>query len=683
MYKKELTQKVSNHLYFSRWSRKPFAVFASLKAVIKISFIAGALSIVVIPEKSFSQTDTIKINNHIEIDEVLVSGERSPEVYSKVARVVTLIPKENALRTPAQNLLDVLEYSPGVDLRVRGKHGVQADLSIRGGSFDQNVILLNGINISNPQSGHLSLTLPIDIESIKQIEILEGPSSRISGANAFSGAVNFVTNTDTINKVGFHAMVGQHNLYKTNITASLTNKYIKNFVAFSVYGSNGFTHNTDFKSYNLYYNGNINIKDAELSIQLGLTDKSYGANNFYSTKYKDQFEENSASLANINFKTGTNLKLSSSVYWRRLYDHFVLIRDNPEAYQNFHVTDVVGTNINTSFLSYLGKTTFGTDLRSESIHSTNLGYSANDSILVEGYDSIYYNKSHSRTNAGIFIEHSYHTQKFSISGGGVFNYNTDQGLSGKFYPGVDLSYRILKGIKLFASVNSAVRMPTFTDLFYVGRENIGNPNLKPEEAVTYEIGIKPALAYLTGNASVFYRHGKNIIDWNKQNETDTIWVPSNITELNTLGVELQGILNTTSFAMNPTYGIRSLQFGVLLLNVIKSSSNTISRYALDYLNKKITVGIDIKLFKNLYTNLQFVYQSRNGSYQVFNAETGTNETKNYKPFTLMDAKLYFEHNLFQPYVEVSNIFNIEYNDIGGVPLSGRWVRCGVKINLDF
>jgi len=644
------------------------------------------MSLLAVAEKGYSQTDTIRVGKHLDIDEILVSGERSPEVYSKVSRVVTIIPKEIAIRTPSQNLLDILEYSPGVDLRVRGKHGVQADLNIRGGSFDQNVILLNGINITNPQTGHLSLTLPVDIESIQQIEILEGPSSRITGANAFSGAVNFVTITDTINRVNVHGMYGEHGLYKTNITASLCNRYIKNFVAFSVYGSDGFTHNTDFNSYNLFYNGDIIIKNAKLGIQLGLTDKAYGSNNFYSTKYKDQFEENTASLASVNFQTGTNLKLNSSVYWRRLYDHFVLIRSMPTAYQNFHVTDVVGTNLNASFLSDFGKTTFGMDLRSESIHSNNLGYTSIDSILVPGQDSIYYNKFNSRSNAGVFIEQSYHTDNFSVSGGGVFNFNTDQGLKGKFYPGIDFSYRVFNTVKVYASINSSVRMPTFTDLFYVGRENTGNPNLKPEEAITYETGVKQSGDILAGNASVFYRQGKNIIDWNKQNETDTHWTPSNITELNTLGIELQGFINTSKYTLSHNYGIRHLQLGALFLDVAKSSSNTISRYALDHLNQKITAGIDIRIFKNIYTNWQFVYQSRNGDYQVY-VETvdmiDIYETKKYQPFTLVDAKLYFEHKLFQPYVEVSNIFNAEYNDIGGVPQPGRWIRGGVKINLEF
>jgi iron complex outermembrane receptor protein len=238
-------------------------------------------------------------------------------------------------------------------------------------------------------------------------------------------------------------------------------------------------------------------------------------------------------------------------------------------------------------------------------------------------------------------------------------------------------------MKIYASVNSSVRLPTFTDLFYVGPENVGNPNLKPEEAITYELGVKSAVNYLMGNASVFYRHGKNIIDWNKQNVSDAVWTPSNITDLNTLGIELQGVLNTSIFAMNPIFGVRSVQLGGLFLDQTISSNNTISRYALDYLKQKITAGVDIRLFKGFYTNWQTVFEDRNGDYQAYNAELGASETKEYKPFVLVDAKLYYEHKVLMPYIEVSNIFDTDYNDIGGVPQPGRWIRGGIKVNLEF
>jgi iron complex outermembrane receptor protein len=343
----------------------------------------------------------------------------------------------------------------------------------------------------------------------------------------------------------------------------------------------------------------------------------------------------------------------------------------------------LGTNTNFSLLSFLGKTTIGVDMRNESISSTVLGYSTGDSVPVPGTNSAYYKKFHSRNNTGLFVEHSYHTDKFSVSAGGIFNFNTDQGLKGKFYPGVDISYKFYKNYRIYASVNSAVRMPTFTDLFYVGPENIGNSNLKPEESVTYEGGIKTISAIFNGNASFFFRQGKNIIDWNKQSIEDTLWMPSNITELNTTGIELQGSVNTSLFAINPVYGVRSVHIGMLFMDITKSTNNTISRYALDYLSSKITAGVDLRLYKNIYTNWQFVYQNRNGDYQVYNSETGGYDTKSYEPFTIIDAKLYLEHKIFNPYIEVSNIFNVDYNDIGGVPQSGRWIRGGIKVNLVF
>jgi iron complex outermembrane receptor protein len=670
-------------ILFKRWSRKSFSIFMGLNKIIKIGFLSVIISFVISIPKGYSQPDTIKTENHIDINEVVITGERTPQVYSKISRIVTTIPQKETKHLPVQNIIDILEYTPATDLRVRGKYGIQADLSIRGGSFDQNIILLNGINISNPQSGHLSLNLPIDIESIQQIEVLEGTSSRISGANAFSGAINFVTKTDTINNVSFHAMYGEHNLFKTNVTASLSNKHIKNFIAFTKYKSDGFTHNTDFNTYSLYYNGKINTETGKVCFQLGLNDKAYGSNSFYGSKYKDQFEENSSYLTSISFETGSTVKLRTSAYWRRVYDHFVLIRNTPKIYQNFHVTDVIGTKLNGSFSSIIGETNIGVDFRNESIHSNNLGHPTNDSILVRKEDSIYYNKFHSRTNTGIFIEQSYHYNKFNVSGGGVFNFNTDQGLSGKFYPGIDAGYQLQKFTKIYIAVNSAVRMPTFTDLFFQGRENIGNPNLKPEESITYETGIKYSSYIIGGNASLFFRQGKNIIDWNKQNENDTYWIPSNITMLNTLGVELNSNINTSSFALNSIYGIRSVGFGFLYLNVTKSSSNTISRYALDHLNLKITSSIDIKLFKNIYSNWQFVYQDRNGDYQIYNTDNNSYETQTYNPFYLIDMKVYLEHKIFNPYFEISNIFDVEYNDIGGVPQPGRWIRCGVKIDLAF
>ncbi len=136
---------------FNRWSRKPYASFRSLKSVVKISVLAGTFTILAI-QQGYSQQDTIKINNHLDIDEVVVSATRTPRIYNEISRVVTIIPASEIQSSPAQSLQELLKFALNVDVRQRGANGVQADVSIRGGSFEQTLFLLNGIPVNDPQT---------------------------------------------------------------------------------------------------------------------------------------------------------------------------------------------------------------------------------------------------------------------------------------------------------------------------------------------------------------------------------------------------------------------------------------------------------------------------------------------------------------------------------------------------
>ena len=133
----------------------------SLKKIIKICVLLTTYFILAGFEIIASRADTIRINKKIDLDEIEVIGQRSPALYSEVSRIVTVITKEEIKRAPVQSIQDLLEYITGVDIRQRGMFGVQADLNIRGSSFDQVLILLNGINISDPHTGHFNLNLPL------------------------------------------------------------------------------------------------------------------------------------------------------------------------------------------------------------------------------------------------------------------------------------------------------------------------------------------------------------------------------------------------------------------------------------------------------------------------------------------------------------------------------------------
>ena len=186
-------QNVQNILTFRRWRSKSYSMFLTLKQTVNISVLSVAYLVSVPVTTVAGQQDTTEVKMQYDLDEIEVTAQRSPALFSQVAQIISVIEKEEIEATSSQSIQDLLEYVAGVDVRQRGAEGVQADISIRGGTFDQTLILLNGINITDPQTGHHNLNLPVSIAQVERIEILEGPAARIYGPNAFSGTINIVT----------------------------------------------------------------------------------------------------------------------------------------------------------------------------------------------------------------------------------------------------------------------------------------------------------------------------------------------------------------------------------------------------------------------------------------------------------------------------------------------------------
>jgi len=206
---------------FKRWGRKAYSLFSVLKQPVRIGVLMVAYTSLSEPELLFAQTDSLKVSMEYNLDEVEVSAQRTPVTFSQVARIVSVMERNEIEAAPVQSLQELLEYALSVDVRQRGVHGVQADISVRGGSFDQTLILLNGINISDPQTGHHSLNLPVSFKNIQRIEILEGPAARVFGPNAFSGAINIITSSEESSGVKLDVSGGQHQLADVNVSGNL------------------------------------------------------------------------------------------------------------------------------------------------------------------------------------------------------------------------------------------------------------------------------------------------------------------------------------------------------------------------------------------------------------------------------------------------------------------------------
>jgi vitamin B12 transporter len=619
-----------------------------------------------------AQSDTVLIK------QVEITASRVPVTYSEVSRVVAVISKADIALAPVQSLNELLEYALSVDVRQRGPNGVQADIGIRGGSFEQTLILLNGIPFNDPQTGHHNLDLPLELSQVERIEILEGPGSRVFGPNAFCGAINIITSGGEGNSLKVGISAGEHDLYSGEASVSVKHKSFAGYLAAGARGSEGYIPNTDYKNGNLFGSGIYRSGRMRFEIQGGGQMKAFGANSFYTARYPDQFEKTRTRFASLKFSREGRLKLSSSIYWKRHHDRFELFRDeSPSWYQghNYHLTEVGGAEVNTSIISNLGRTGFGASWRVEHIFSNVLGKLMNDTLPVPGEPDGEFTRISQRQYAGIFAEHQVFLGKFSVSAGGLLSFVPSAGP--KVFPGIDAGYKFSQRIKLFATFNTSLRLPSFTDLYYAGPSNIGNPDLKPENATSYETGLKFTKAGLNGHVSIFRRDGKNIIDWVKQ--ADSLkWQSRNLTELQTDGFEFA--LNFQPEAKPGTS--RFIQAaGISYAGLVsrKQSNELLSMYALDYLKHKITLSLRHRIFRNTGASWLFTWQDRAGKY----ADYSTGAEKEYKPFARLDARVWWTNTHLQIFLEASNVFNSSYIDLANIPMPGRWMRTGIACDFQW
>jgi iron complex outermembrane receptor protein len=683
--------KCASQAVFQRWTRKSYAVFNSLHKVVKISGLALGVVAVMWTHEAEAQQDTTKAMKECYLEETEVVAQRSVVVNGELAKVVTVISRKEIAAAPVQTLQDVLNTAMNVDLRQRGKNDIQADLSIRAGTFDQNLILLNGIPLNDPQTGHHNLNLPIDLSQIERIEILSGPGSKASGPNAYSGAINIVTRIPRTNELELQAHAGQYGLMKGSVSLSLYNKGVSHLLSVNGDQSNGYTDNTDFQRINAFYSGFYRKQNTYWQWQAGFTDKAFGANSFYTPKYPDQFEQTRSAFGSIKFrKQAKNWNYRATAYYRGHTDRFELFREGSEvaswySNHNYHFTNVAGMNANVSFTSKFGVTNFGADYRFEGVLSNVLGTAMNDTMTALFDSEGFYTKSAQRNNIGLSLEHVVRTKKMQAVAGVMMNYNSMLG-STNWNPGIDFTYKLNDYWKLLASANTAMRLPTYTDLYYNGPTNIGNPDLKAEESVNFEVGVSHRSKRLKGtsfNANAYYAIGKNTIDWVRSSDT-VKWQPMNHTNLHTKGVEANVRLNPAQMLGNDDFFMNFLQFSYSFNHIDKESDeNLTSFYVLDYLQHKFNAQLRHRIYGNLYASYALTFQDRAGTYSLYDALTGTSTEVNYDPFTLLDVRVYWNYANWYVFVDASNILNVDYVDIGNVNQPGRWVSAGVKYRLQF
>ncbi|WP_232468349.1 TonB-dependent receptor plug domain-containing protein [Alkalitalea saponilacus] len=687
MMKRKEFYETKKEVFFKNWMHKNYAVFNTLNRQIKIGFLSLAYFTCLGYHLTLAGNTTDSINTKIRLDEIEINARRGPAIYSEAGRTVTILSRAQIETLPVQSVQDLLRYAMSIDVRERGPLGIQADVSVRGGSFDQLMVLLNGINISDPQTGHHTLNLPIDLSSIERVEILNGPAARIYGPNAFSGAINFITNTGAREEATVSISGGENRLYNLGATVAYGTGSLNNFLAVNKGGSDGYIDNTDFDLFNIYYHGQLKIDQQQLSFQSGYTEKAFGANAFYSARFPDQFENTRTFFNSISMESGGLVKVRPNLYWRRHHDRFELFRDMQGAESwysghNYHMTDVFGAGVNASIPWELGTTSIGGEMRGESVWSNVLGIPMDEPMKTPGEKEGQFTHHFTRNNASFFLEHAYSINTLNISAGILMNQNSQLGYGTDWFPGIDLSYWFTPNLKWFAAWNQALRLPTFTDLFYSGPTNVGNPDLKPEKASTIESGYRWRNHWLDFQQGGFYRIGENLIDWGRVPGED-IYTTSNINRIEAWGIEYALNISVTEAIPHQNI-IKNISVNYSFINQNKKADEGYeSAYVLDHLKHKLNIGLVHGIgIDHLTFNWNAQFQEREGGFT--SSSTGIYQT--YQPFWRTDFRINWQPKVSPDYIlhlyaEATNLFDKRYADLGELYQPGRWVRMGVRMNF--
>ena len=528
-----------------------------------------------------------------DLDEVVVLSSKLDLPFSKNFRTVNIISSEDIKNSPVTNVSDLLQEITGIDVRRRGVGGVQGDLYIRGGGFDQTLLLVDGMKMDDAQTGHHTLNMILPLYLIERVEIIKGPAARIFGQNAFNGAINIVTKDLEGEKGTVHMKLnelsyGSFEQKNISLSTKITAENIKSLISYSGNRSDGYRHNTDFKRNNYFVKTSFNTNKSPVNIIASFNENKFGANGFYaSPSATEQYEETQASLLGVTTTINSEkLSITPRLYWRRGQDEYIYIRDNPSVYRNLHKTNKVSAELSGSYFSKSGITGFGVDLSTVNIFSNNLG-------------------EHKRTTVNLFADHTFQLfdEKLFISPGIALSYFSD--MSFHSFPGIDLGYNVSSDFKIYSNIGKTYRIPTYTDLYYTDRTTVGNENLNPESATSTELGLKYNSSNFKFSAALFNRSAKNIIDYVKSSEND-LWKAENIGSLTTKGYEFD-----ISYSFKSSYDLSNVNsISIGYTNIRDNNYVTdinFSKYSLNSLKHHLISKLNLKYIKNINHSIVYKY----------------------------------------------------------------------------
>lgn len=567
-------------------------------------------------------------------DTIVVTGTYEPLAIEEIDRSVSILPVRTR-ETLINTLADVLTLDASIDLQERAPDGVASDLSIRGASFEQTLVLLNGQRLNDVQSGHHDMDIPVPLATVDRIEVLRGSGSAMYGSDASGGVINIITKPPEGFEVRLRTAVGNDGINQQSISLSDTFAKISEQLSMSRDFSSGFMPDRDYRNLQLASSTHLITAWGASDLTLAYMDHPFGAAQFYGDY--PSWEDTKTWWAGFQQELGK--KTVASFAYRRHSDLYVLFRDDPSIYTNHHADESEQMAVRRTETVAADTTVYyGLEALHESIVSNNLGM-------------------HSRSRGAAYAAVDFRAvRRFSLSLAAREEVYRD--LGGEFCPTIAGGAWISARLKFRASASRAFRVPTYTDLYYNDPSNHGNPYLRPETAWTYEGGLEwSPRERVHAAVTVFERREHNDIDYYSTSANGP-WQALNIDNLKFTGVE-----SSLKFAL-PHSQTLDLAYN-WLLGVQDTVATGYTKYLFNYPSDYAIAA----------------WQASLGGGIIARSRLGVVNRKDRSPYALWDVYVARSRGSIHPFVRLANLTNTSYQEILGVQMPGREVIAGAELVL--
>jgi len=567
------------------------------------------------------------------LEPVVVTASRTDSTLVRTAGETYSMDRGRIQDAPANGAVDLFAYIGGCDMARRGSGGIQADFSIRGSSFEQVLVLLDGVRMNNPQTGHHNAAFPLTARQVNRVDVLAGNGSSLYGSGSFGGVVRLLSRRQDENRFDLELQTGTHRTFWGSASEAFCIGRLSGSVEVSKQRSDGYRFDTDYDAEAFAFQSSLRWNGGRVRGSFRRAKRDFGANGFYADFPSREGTRLAHGCMEFETRLGSKANMLSRVFVNRFHDDFLLDVREPDGYHNRHATTVSGAAIEMN--GGPGQWTGGLEILSEAMNSSRLG-------------------NESRVTSSVWNETVFSvSERVRCTTGGRLEFYGDRGV--QFNPSIGASCRLSRTWYYKASLGRAFRLPTFTELYYRDPANVGDPFLEPERGWCGETGLVWRRKSGRFETTVFLRDERGRIDWIKDSDLDP-WRAVNLPFNTVTGLSL---------SFEKSFGEGIALSGALTEIRASAWTETRSKYLSNALRRQANLSASVAWSACLRQGLFLVFKKR----------------RNAVPYALLDSKIAWSLKDVTLFVSGLNLLDSRAEDFPGVPLPGRECMAGCAVAM--